>query len=245
MTRYRISVEYCGGGLVGWQRQTNGPSVQQALEEAVERFCGASTTVQGAGRTDAGVHALGQVAHFDIPGEPSPDTVRNALNFHLRPAAISVVDAERVDDGFDARRSATGRRYLYRIFNRRAPPALLQGRVWHVARPLDAAAMDEAAQVLVGRHDFSTFRAALCQARSPVKTLDALSVARVGDEIHVRAAARSFLHNQVRIIVGTLRLVGEGKWTPADTSAALAARNRAAGGPTAPPEGLYLTEVIY
>ncbi len=245
MTRYRISVEYCGSGLVGWQRQANGPSVQQALEEAIHAFCGASPTVYGAGRTDAGVHALGQVAHFDIPGEPPPETVRDALNFHLRPAAISVVEAAKVDESFDARRSATGRRYLYRIFNRRAPPALLRGRVWHVAKPLDAAAMHEAAQVLVGRHDFSSFRASICQAKCPVKTLDLLSVMRKGEEIHLKAAARSFLHNQVRILAGTLKLVGEGKWTAADLSAALAAKDRAAAGPTAPPEGLYLAEVTY
>lgn len=245
MPRYRITVEYFGRGLVGWQRQANGPSVQQALEEAIRSFCGESPTVYGAGRTDAGVHALGQVAHFDLSRSPAPETVRDAMNYHLRPAAISVVEAGRVDDAFDARRSATGRRYLYRIFNRRAPPALLEGRVWHVARPLDAEAMHEAAQVLIGRHDFSTFRASLCQAKSPVKTLDALSVWREGEEIRIAAAARSFLHNQVRILVGTLKLVGEGKWTASDLLAALQARNRAEGGPTAPPEGLYLTEVVY
>jgi len=245
MTRYRISVEYCGSGLVGWQRQANGPSVQQALEEAIHAFCGASPTVYGAGRTDAGVHALGQVAHFDLPGAPPPETVRDALNFHLRPAAISVVEAARVDNSFDARRSATGRRYLYRIFNRRAPPALLRGRVWHVAKPLDAAAMNDAAQVLIGRHDFSSFRASLCQAKSPVKTLDLLSVTRRDEEIHIEAAARSFLHNQVRILAGTLKLVGEGKWTAANLTAALAAEDRSAAGPTAPAEGLYLSEVLY
>lgn len=245
MPRYRITVEYFGRGLVGWQRQANGPSVQQALEEAIRSFCGASVTVYGAGRTDAGVHALAQVAHVDLPRAPAPATVRDAMNYHLRPAAISVIEAARVDDAFDARRSATGRRYLYRIFNRRAPPALLEGRVWHVAKPLDAEAMHEAAQVLIGRHDFSTFRASLCQAKSPVKTLDALSVTREGEEIRVRVAARSFLHNQVRILTGTLKLVGEGKWTAADLLGALQARDRAAGGPTAPPDGLYLTEVIY
>lgn len=245
MTRYRISVEYCGTGLVGWQRQANGLSVQQALEEAIHAFCGASPTVYGAGRTDAGVHALEQVAHFDLPGAPSPETVRDALNFHLRPAAISVVEAAEVDGSFDARRSATGRRYLYRIFNRRAPPALLRGRVWHVAKPLDAAAMHEAAQVLIGRHDFSSFRASLCQAKTPVKTLARLSVMRKDEEIHIEVAARSFLHNQVRIVAGTLKLVGEGKWTAANLSAALAAKDRSAAGPTAPAEGLYLSEVLY
>lgn len=245
MTRYRITVEYFGRGLVGWQRQANGPSVQQALEEAIQAFCGATPTVYGAGRTDAGVHALGQVAHFDLPGTPPPTTVRDAMNFHLRPAAISVVEAGEVDASFDARRSAIGRRYLYRIFNRRAPPVLLEGRVWHVAKPLNAAAMHEAAQVLVGRHDFSTFRAALCQANSPVKTLESLSVTSEGDEIHIRAGARSFLHNQVRILTGTLKLVGEGKWGALEVAGALEARNRAAGGPTAPPDGLYLTQVVY
>ena len=245
MTRYRLTVEYDGTGFVGWQRQDNGPSVQQALEEAVTAFCGESATVQGAGRTDSGVHATGQVAHVDIVRDTDADTVCDALNFHLRPAPIAVLDAVAVGDDFHARFSATGRRYRYRILNRRPMPTLDRDRVWWVPVALDAAAMHAAAQTLVGRHDFTTFRAAICQAKSPFKTLQRLDVARVGDDIVVEAAARSFLHHQVRNMVGTLKLVGEGKWTAADLAGALAARDRAAGGPTAPAAGLYLTEVVY
>ena len=245
MTRYRLLLEYDGGGFVGWQRQANGPSVQESVERAVHGFCGETVTVFGAGRTDAGVHALGQVAHVDIARPTDADTVRDAINAHLRPLPVVVLAAEAVPAAFHARFSAVERAYLYRIVNRRAPLALAHGRAWHVPGPLDAVAMHEAAQVLVGRHDFSTFRASLCQAKSPVKTLDLLSVARDGEEIAVRARARSFLHHQVRNIVGTLKLVGEGKWTREDVAAALAARDRAKGGPTAPPEGLYLTEVAY
>ena len=245
MTRYRLVLEYDGGGFVGWQRQDNGPSVQEAVEHAVRGFCGETVTVFAAGRTDAGVHALGQVAHVDIGRETDADTVRDAVNAHLRPLPVVVLSADAVTADFHARFSAVERAYLYRIANRRAPLALARGRAWHVPGPLDAAAMDEAAQALVGQHDFSTFRASLCQARSPVKTLDSLSVTRDGDEIAIRARARSFLHHQVRNMVGTLKLVGEGKWTRADVAAALAARDRAKGGPTAPAEGLYLTEVAY
>ena len=245
MTRYKLVVEYDGGGFVGWQRQDNGPSIQGALEAAVEAFCGEAVTVQGAGRTDAGVHALGQVAHLDLGRETTADTLRDAVNHHLRPAPIAVLAAERVDQDFHARFSATGRRYLYRIVNRRAPLALARGRAWFVPAPLDAAAMHEAAQLLVGRHDFTSFRAAECQARSPVKTLDRLMVERSGEEIEVQASARSFLHRQVRNMVGSLRLVGVGKWRCADLAAALAARDRRAAGPAAPPEGLYLAGVDY
>jgi tRNA pseudouridine38-40 synthase len=245
VTRYRLTVEYDGTGFVGWQRQDNGPSVQQALEEAVTAFCGESATVQGAGRTDSGVHATGQVAHVDIARDTDADTVCDALNFHLRPAPIAVLDAVAVGDDFHARFSATGRRYRYRILNRRPMPTLDRDRVWWVPVSLDATAMHAAAQTLVGRHDFTTFRAAICQAKSPVKTLQRLDVTRVGADIVVEAAARSFLHHQVRNMVGTLKLVGEGKWTPADLAGALAARDRAAGGPTAPAAGLYLTEVVY
>ena len=245
MTRYRLTVEYDGTGFVGWQRQDNGPSVQQALEEAVTAFCGESATVQGAGRTDSGVHATGQVAHVDIARDTDADTVCDALNFHLRPAPIAVLDAVAVGDDFHARFSATGRRYRYRILNRRPMPTLDRDRVWWVPVSLDATAMHAAAQTLVGRHDFTTFRAAICQAKSPVKTLQRFDVTRVGADIVVEAAARSFLHHQVRNMVGTLKLVGEGKWSADDVARALAARDRAKGGPTAIPSGLCLVEVTY
>ena len=245
MTRYRITLEYDGGGFVGWQRQENGPSIQAALEAAIAGFCGEAVTVHGAGRTDAGVHALGQVAHFDLAKETDAQTVREALNAHLRPDPIAVIEAVVADPGFHARFDAVERRYLYRILNRRAQPALDRGRVWHVAVPLDAEAMHDAAQSLIGKHDFSSFRAAECQAKSPVKTLDELSVGREGEEVCITARARSFLHHQVRNFAGTLRLVGEGKWSRADVEAALAARDRAAAGPTAPAEGLYLVAIAY
>lgn len=245
MTRYKIIVEYDGGDFVGWQRQANGPSVQAALEEAIHGFCGETVLVEGAGRTDAGVHALAQAAHFDLAKDTTADTVMKALNFHLKPAPVAVLTAEAVSENFHARFSAICRAYLYRIVNRRAPLALERGRAWFVPQPLDAAAMHAAAQLLVGHHDFTSFRASECQARSPVKTLDVLSVARDGDLIEVRAEARSFLHHQVRNFVGSLKLVGEGKWSADDLKAALEARDRAAAGPTAPAAGLYLTEVGY
>ncbi len=245
MPRYRLTLEYDGTGLVGWQRQANGVSVQGALEEAVEKFCGARVTVHGAGRTDAGVHALGQCAHLDLPRAAPEDTIRGALNHHLRPAPVSVLAVEAVAEDFDARRSAVGRVYRYRILNRRPPPMLDRKRVWHVIPPLDLTAMQAGARHLIGKHDFSTFRDSLCQAKSPVRTLDALEVSRHGDEIHIEARARSFLHHQVRNMAGTLKLVGLGQWTPEDVAAALAARDRRAGGPTAPAEGLYLVEVRY
>ncbi len=245
MTRYRMTVEYDGTGYVGWQRQRNGPSIQAALEEAVFAYSGETVRVFGAGRTDAGVHALGQVAHVDLARSGDADTLRSAVNAHLRNQRISVVEAEDVDDGFDARFSATRRIYLYRILNRRPPPALDRGRVWHVGPPLDANAMDLAAQRLVGHHDFTTFRASECQAKSPVKTLDLLEVRRVGDEIRVTAEARSFLHRQVRSMVGTLECVGAGRWSTDDVAAALEARYRGAAGPTAPASGLCLRAVKY
>jgi len=245
MPRFKLTIEYDGSDYVGWQRQANGPSIQQALEDAAAGYCGAALTVQGAGRTDAGVHAPGQVADVDVPRDDTADTVRDALNAHLKPQPISVVAAEAVSDDFHARFSATGRTYAYHIISRRAPLALDQGRAWWVARPLEAAAMNEAAQALVGHHDFTTFRAAECQAASPVKTLDRLSVWADGARIVVEAAARSFLHHQVRNMVGTLKLVGEGKWSPDDVAAALAAQDRSAGGPMAPADGLYLTGVVY
>ena len=245
MTRYKITVEYDGGDFVGWQRQANGPSVQAALEEAIKGFCGETVLVEGAGRTDAGVHALGQVAHFDLNKETTADTVMKALNFHLKPAPVAVLAAEAVGDDFHARFSAIRRAYLYRIVNRRAPLALQRGQAWFVPQPLDAAAMHEAAQLLVGHHDFTSFRASECQAKSPVKTLDLLSVARSGDLIETRAEARSFLHHQVRNFIGSLKLVGEGRWTADDLRRALDARDRSAAGPTAPAMGLFLTEVGY
>ena len=245
MTRYKLTLEYDGGDLVGWQRQANGLSVQEVLESAVEKFCGEAITVHGAGRTDAGVHALAQTAHLDLPRAADPDVVRNALNHYVRPTAVAVLSVEAVPDTFDARRSARGRVYLYRILNRRPPAVLERGRVWHVGSPLNAEAMQEAAQHLVGRHDFTTFRDTLCQAKSPVKTLDRLDVTRHGEEIRIEACARSFLHHQVRNMAGTLKLVGAGKWRVADVATALAARDRRAGGPTAPADGLYLVEVIY
>ena len=245
MTRWRITVEYDGTGFVGWQRQENGPSIQAALETAIERFSGETPRVFGAGRTDAGVHASGQVAHFDLERAARANTVADALNAHLQPDPIAVLDATAVGPGFDARLSARERAYLYRIVNRRAPLTTQRHRAWLVQTPLDAEAMNGAAARLVGRHDFSTFRASLCQARSPVKTLDVLEVVREEEEIRIRARARSFLHHQVRNIAGTLKLVGEGKWNADDVTAALRARDRARGGPTAPACGLYLTEVLY
>ncbi|MDA0675528.1 MAG: tRNA pseudouridine(38-40) synthase TruA, partial [Proteobacteria bacterium] len=220
-------------------------SVQQALEEAVLAFCAERATVQGAGRTDAGVHASGQVCHLDLARPQAASTVQDALNFHLRGHPVAVLDCAEASPDFHARFSATGRYYRYRILNRRAPPVLERGRVWWVAQPLDATRMAEAAQRLVGRHDFTSFRASLCQARSPVKTLDRLSVSSDGGEIIIEAEARSFLHHQVRNMVGTLKQVGAARWTADDVTRALAARDRKAGGPTAPPEGLYLMAVGY
>lgn len=245
MPRFKLTIEYDGTAFVGWQRQENGMSVQEALETAVERYCQIKGLVHGAGRTDAGVHALAQVAHVDLPRNDRPEVVANALNAHLRPHLVSVLKAELVDDEFHARFSAIERGYEYRILNRRAPAALEAGKVWWIPAPLDAAAMHEAAQVLVGKHDFTSFRAAECQAESPVKTLDAIAVSRQAEMIVLTTRARSFLHHQVRNIVGTLRTVGEGKWTARDVARALEARDRSAGGQTAPPTGLYLTHVKY
>jgi tRNA pseudouridine38-40 synthase len=245
MPRYKITVEYDGTNYVGWQRQDNGPSIQQALEEAIHAFSGETVLVQGAGRTDSGVHALGQVAHLDLENDFETDTVRDAINFHIKPAPISVLQAEEVRDGFNARFDARERAYVYRIFNRRVPPALHRGRCWWVIASLDVHAMNDATKVLLGRHDFTTFRAVKCQAKTPVKTLDVLEATQNGNIIEVRARARSFMHHQVRILVGSLKLVGEGKWSKADLESALAKRNRTAGGQTAPAGGLFLTEVVY
>jgi len=243
--RYKLTIEYDGAPFVGWQVQENGLSVQGVIAAAIEAFCGERVAVQGAGRTDAGVHALGQVAHFDLQSEREPDTVRDALNAHLRPHPVAILAAEKVPPDFDARRSARHRHYRYRIVNRRPDLALERGRAWRVPRPLDAEAMHAAAQRLVGKHDFTTFRSTECQAKSPEKTLDRLDVTRVGEEMLIATAARSFLHHQVRSMVGSLVLVGEGKWSADDLSRALDARDRTACGPVAPPEGLYLVRVEY
>jgi tRNA pseudouridine38-40 synthase len=245
MPRYRITLEYDGTPFVGWQVQALGTSVQGRLADAILKFSGESVALRGAGRTDAGVHALGQVAHFDLARDWPTHTVQAAVNFHLKPDPIAIVDCAVVADGFDARFSAIARHYLYRILARPAPPVLDRDRVWWVPQPLSAAPMAEAASMLVGRHDFSTFRAAGCQAKSPVKTLDKLQVTAGGEEIRIEASARSFLHSQVRSMVGSLKLVGEGKWTAAHLGAALAARDRSACGPVAPAHGLYLVKVDY
>lgn len=245
MARYKLTIEYDGRTFVGWQRQENGLGVQQAVETAIMAFCGEDVPLFAAGRTDAGVHALGQVAHVDLTKVWDDDTVRDALNFHLKQYPISILAVSQVDEDFHARFSATGREYRYRILNRRPPPALKAGMVWWVAGKLDAAAMAEAAKVLLGHHDFTTFRSVHCQAKSPMKTLDRLDVVRQDEEIVVYAAARSFLHHQVRNMVGSLKWVGEGRWDTKDIADALAAKKRAAGGPTAPAEGLCLMHVNY
>ncbi|MAZ02080.1 MAG: tRNA pseudouridine(38-40) synthase TruA [Sneathiella sp.] len=245
MPSYRITIEYDGRELVGWQRQKNGPSVQQHIEEAIHRFCGEEVRIQGAGRTDAGVHALGQVANFKLASVRKPQVVMNALNQHLKPAPIAILECEEVDQEFNARFDATKRHYLYRIINRRAPLTVDTGLAWQVKRELDSDAMADAAKILLGRHDFTSFRAAACQAKSPIRTLDELKVTRHGEEIRIRASALSFLHNQVRSMVGSLSLVGTGQWSKNDLAAALEARDRQRAGPNAPPYGLYLTKVEY
>lgn len=245
MTRFKLTLEYDGAPFVGWQRQDNGLSIQQVLEEAIFATVQEEAVLYGAGRTDAGVHALAQVAHVDVAKSIEPLRFMAALNFHMKPNPVAVIACESVADDFHARFSAIKRSYLYRIINRRAPLVIDRGHAWHLAGALDAAAMHEAAQRLVGCHDFTSFRATLCQAQSPVKTLDRLDVIHINDNIEVIAEARSFLHHQVRNMVGTLRLVGEGKWSSDDVAHALEARDRSAAGPTAPAEGLYLTGVIY
>lgn len=245
MTRWRLTIEYDGGPFMGWQRQEHGPSVQQALEEALAKMTGELPAVHGAGRTDAGVHALAMSAHADIAKTLTDRRLREGVNALVRPHPISVLSVEKVADDWHARFSCIGRRYLYRILNRRAPPALDRGRVWHIGVPLDAGAMAEGAAFLVGRHDFTTFRSANCQSESPVKTLDRLDVSLEGDEIRIEAAARSFLHHQVRSMVGCLAMVGRGQWTPNDIGNALEARDRSALGFNAPPHGLYFVEAAY
>ncbi|MDG4853360.1 MULTISPECIES: tRNA pseudouridine(38-40) synthase TruA [unclassified Mesorhizobium] len=247
MPRFRLDIEYDGSQFAGWQHQADQLSVQQAIEQAIEKFCGEEVRIRAAGRTDAGVHATAQVAHVDLARDWAGDKVRDAVNAHLQAAGarIAILKAAVVANDFDARFSATGRHYLYRILNRRAPSALEKGKVWWVPKRLDAEAMHEAAKVLLGRHDFTTFRSTQCQAESPVRTLDRLDVTRAGDLIDVRTSARSFLHNQVRSMVGSLRRVGDGSWSAADLKAALEARNRAACGQVAPPDGLFLVGVDY
>jgi tRNA pseudouridine38-40 synthase len=245
MPRYRITIEYDGTPFAGWQIQPVSPSVQGALTEAVQRFAGETVVIKGAGRTDAGVHALGQVAHFDLAKDWDPLRVREAMNFHLKPAPVVVLECAVAESDFDARFSATARHYLYRILTRRAPPALDRNRVWWLTTHLDAGAMREAAAMLIGHHDFTTFRAAQCQAKSPLRTLDRLDVDVEGSEIRIAASARSFLHNQVRSMVGSLKLVGEGKWQPEEIRRALDARDRTQCGPVAPAAGLYLVKVDY
>jgi len=245
MPRYRLVIEYDGRPYCGFQLQAVQPSVQGTLERALTAFCGESARVVAAGRTDTGVHASGQVIHVDLAKDWRPEVVRDALNAHLVPEPVSVLTAEIAAPDFHARFSATGRRYLYRILNRQSPPALARGRVWHVKKPIDAAVMHAAAQVLVGQHDFTTFRDAACQAKSPVKTLDRAAVRREGEAVLVAFAARSFLHRQVRSMTGSLVEVGLGRWSAEDLKAALEARDRQACGPVAPAEGLYLTEVVY
>ena len=245
MTRWRLTVEYDGGPFVGWQRQAYGDSVQGTLEQAIGQMTGERVTIHGAGRTDAGVHALAMEAHVDIAKRLTKHRLREGINALVRPAPVSVTAVAEVADDWHARFSCTGRRYLYRILNRRAPPALSRGKVWHIGEPLDPGAMAEGAAKLIGTHDFTTFRSVHCQSASPVKSLDALTVERVGEEIHVAAAARSFLHHQVRSMVGCLALVGRGRWAPADIRAALEARDRTALGMNAPPEGLYFVAASY
>jgi tRNA pseudouridine38-40 synthase len=247
--RYKLTLEYNGSGFVGWQRQKNGLGIQEAIERAIENFCGESVTVFGSGRTDAGVHAMGQVAHFDINKVTDDDTVRDALNHYLKKGTISVLSAEAISQDFHSRFSAQKRFYLYRIVSRRGPITFDSGRVWWVPVKLDTDAMHKASQTLLGRHDFSTFRAAECQADSPLKTLDAISVERIpyagGFEIQIHVCAKSFLYHQVRNFAGSLKLVGQGRWSISDFTSALKAVDRRQGGPTAPPEGLYFVKVIY
>lgn len=245
MPRYKVTIEYDGTPFSGWQRQADRPSVQQALEEAIERFSGERVTTQAAGRTDAGVHALGQVAHFDLSREWDPFRIREALNYHLRPNSVGIIEAEAVPETFEARFSAKARHYEYRILNRRAPPVIERNHVWHVPMALDVEAMDYAAGLILGTHDFTTFRSSECQAKSPIRTIDVFSVRGEPEHIVITASARSFLHHQVRSMVGSLKLVGEGKWTPKKFRAVLDSKDRSKCGAMAPSSGLYLTRADY
>lgn len=245
MPRFSLTIEYDGRPFMGWQRQDHGPSVQQAIEEAIEAISGQQTRVHTAGRTDAGVHALGMRSHFDLETQLTPFRLTEGINARLRPQPIAILACEIADDEWHARFSCIGRRYIYKITNRRAPLTLGAGRSWHVIPALNSDLMHDAAQCLVGQHDFTTFRSVQCQAKSPVKTLGGISVSRRGDELEVEVAARSFLHHQVRSIVGCLKLVGTGKWSAMDLQRALEARDRDALGFNAPPDGLYFVEAIY
>ncbi len=245
MARYKLLIEYDGKDYAGWQRQKNAPSIQQALEEAVVAFCGEVATVQGAGRTDAGVHAIGMIAHVDIEKPTNAATVQDALNFHLSPAPVSILDVHAVSDEFHARFSCVARHYVYKIINRRAPLSLDAGRAWRIGTPLDDKAMHKAAQYLKGKHDFTTFRASICQAQSPVKTLDFIEVQRNGALIEMRCHAPSFLHNQVRSFAGSLIEVGKGRWAPDKIRQILSAKQRSACGQVAPPDGLYFVQADY
>ena len=245
MPRYRLDLEYDGGPYKGFQAQADLPTVQGSIERAVKAFCGEELRLQAAGRTDTGVHALQQVVHIDLERDWKPEVVRDALNAHLVPEPIAVIAASLAPEGFHARFSAKGRRYLYRIVNRMAPPTLEKHRVWHLKKPLDVAAMGEAASALIGHHDFTTFRDVDCQAASPLKTLNEARVWREGDEVRLAFGARSFLHRQVRSMTGSLAEVGAGRWRPADLKAALDAKDRTACGQVAPAEGLYLAGVEY
>lgn len=245
MTRWKLTIEYDGGPFFGWQRQGDDPTIQRTMEQAINTMTGEQVTVHAAGRTDAGVHALAMAAHVDIAREVTPHRLREGINALVRPDPVAVLEVEPVADDWHARFSCTGRRYLYRILTRRPPPVLDRGRVWHVGKEMDLSAMRDATAHLVGTHDFTTFRSVHCQSASPVKTLDRLTVERVGDEINISAAARSFLHHQVRSISGCLAMVGTGQWSPADMKAALDAKDRNALGLNAPPEGLYFVEARY
>lgn len=245
MPNYRITIEYDGTGLVGWQRQENGPSVQQHIEEAIFKFSGEEIRIQGAGRTDAGVHGLAQVATFQLEKEFDERTVTNAINYHLGHERIAVLESAIVPEDFNARFTAFGRRYIYKIINRPSKLAIEEGYAWHIKRDLDLSAMQEASKILIGKHDFSSFRAAACQAKSPIKTLSQFDITQEGSRIECRLAAPSFLHNQVRAMVGTVSLVGTGQWTLGDVEDALAAKDRQKAGPNAPPYGLYFAGVDY
>lgn len=244
-TRWKLTIEYDGSGFYGWQKQAEGVTVQQVIENAIHAFSGETVDVFASGRTDSGVHALAQVIHFDLEKEMEPHAVRGALNFFVRPHRVSVLHAEIAPDNFHARFSAKARSYRYLILPRPAPPSLMAGRIWHFPKRLELGVMQEASQLLLGTHDFTTFRAKHCQANSPIRTLDQISVAREDDMIVCQLTARSFLYHQVRNIVGSLSLVGSGRWTVDDFATAFAAADRAQGGPTAPPDGLYFQSVLY
>jgi len=245
MPRYKALVEYDGTIYAGWQVQPNGKAVQNKIERAIEKFCGVKTRTQAAGRTDAGVHALGQVIHFDTDVDHDPFKVMQAINFHLKPNTIVIISVEKVDESFEARFSATARHYEYQIFCRRSRPVLDAKRVWHVPIELDHVKMEQAAKHFLGEHDFSTFRSKFCQAKSPIRSIDRFEVTRDGETIFINVSSRAFLHNQVRSMVGSLKAVGQGRWQPDDVKTALEAKDRKSCGPVAPAHGLYLTHVDY